>query len=62
VEIYSSLASVMTVVSFFVFIGIVAWAYSGRRKAAFDAAARAPFALPDEPEAVSRFTSNGARR
>ncbi len=47
-ELYSILASVMTVVSFVVFIGIVLWAYSGRRKSAFDAAAQAPFALDDD--------------
>jgi cytochrome c oxidase cbb3-type subunit IV len=47
-EIYSSLASICTLISFVVFIGIVAWAYSGRRKQAFDAAALEPFALPDE--------------
>ena len=37
-----------TVLSFLVFIGIVAWAYSSRRKQPFEAAARAPFALPDD--------------
>ena len=39
------LGSITTVVAF---LAIVAWAYSGRRKAAFDAAANAPFALPDD--------------
>jgi len=39
---------VTTVVSFLAFIGIVAWAWSGRRRAAFEAAANAPFALPDD--------------
>ena len=38
----------MTVVSFTVFLGIVAWAYSRARKDAFAKAAREPFALPDE--------------
>ena len=47
-QIYSILASVTTVVSFLVFIGIVLWAFSARRKAAFDEAALAPFALDDE--------------
>jgi len=47
-EIYSTLASVLTLVSFVMFIGIVAWAYSSRRKADFEAAAREPFALPDD--------------
>lgn len=47
-EIYSILASVTTVISFVIFIGIVLWAWSGRRKPAFEAAANAPFALDDE--------------
>jgi cytochrome c oxidase cbb3-type subunit 4 len=42
------LSSVMTVVSFVTFIGIVFWAYSRKRKPAFDEAANAPFALPDD--------------
>ena len=42
------LSSVMTVVSFVTFIGIVFWAYSRKRKRAFDDAANAPFALPDD--------------
>ncbi|MFO1323211.1 MAG: cbb3-type cytochrome c oxidase subunit 3 [Burkholderiales bacterium] len=46
------LSSVMTVVSFVTFIGIVVWAYSRKRKRAFDEAANAPFALPDDAESV----------
>jgi cytochrome c oxidase cbb3-type subunit 4 len=42
------LGSITTVVGFVAFLAIVAWAYSSRRKSAFDEAARAPFALPDE--------------
>jgi cytochrome c oxidase cbb3-type subunit 4 len=38
----------MTVVSFVTFLGIVAWAWSKRRREAFALAANAPFALPDE--------------
>ena len=49
-EIYSTLASVFTVLSFVVFIGIVVWAYSKRRAQAFAAAALEPFALPDEAD------------
>jgi len=40
--------SIWTVLVFIVFIGIIIWAYSGRRKKDFDAAAR--LALDDEPE------------
>ncbi len=47
-EIYSIIGSITTVVSFFLFIGIVLWAYSKRRQPAFAAAANAPFALPDD--------------
>jgi cytochrome c oxidase cbb3-type subunit 4 len=41
-------SSVFTVVTFVTFIGIVAWAYSKRRREAFAQAANAPFALPDD--------------
>jgi len=37
-----------TVIPLITFLGIVTWAYSRRRKAAFSEAANAPFALPDE--------------
>jgi len=47
-SLYSVLSSVMTVLSFAIFVGIVAWAYSKRRRAAFEEAANAPFALPDD--------------
>ncbi len=39
----NTLRSVVTVVTFFVFIGIVAWAWSGRNADSFDEAARLPF-------------------
>ena len=47
-EIYSIIGSVLTAVSFVVFIGIVMWAYSSRRTQDFAQAANEPFALPDE--------------
>lgn len=34
---------IVTVVALLVFIGIVAWAWSGRNKARFEEAARLPF-------------------
>jgi cytochrome c oxidase cbb3-type subunit 4 len=52
-ELYSTLSSVFTVLSFSIFVGIFAWSWSGRRRAAFAAAANAPFALPDEPPAAA---------
>ena len=36
--------SIWTIVVMVTFLGIVAWAYSGKRKASFDEAARLPFA------------------
>jgi len=47
-QIYSILASAMTVISFVMFIAIVVWAYSKHRKAPYQDAANAPFALPDD--------------
>ena len=47
-ETYSTLSSIFTVISFVVFLGIVHWAWSSRRKSSFAAAAVEPFALPDE--------------
>jgi cytochrome c oxidase cbb3-type subunit IV len=44
------LHSIMTVVTFITFLGIVIWAYSRKRKSAFDEAANAPFALPDDAD------------
>ncbi len=39
----NTLRSVTTVLSFVVFLGIMVWAWSGRRSADFDQAARLPF-------------------
>ena len=47
-NIYGILGSAITVLSFLTFLGIVAWAYSSRRRGAFEEAANAPFALPDD--------------
>ncbi|HUX26481.1 MAG TPA: cbb3-type cytochrome c oxidase subunit 3 [Burkholderiales bacterium] len=47
--------SIITVISFAIFIGIVLWAYSDRRKTAFDQAARLPFDEEDgEPGSGER--------
>lgn len=53
------LSSIVTVVFFVTFIGIVVWAYSSKRRKAFDDAANAPFALPDDGTAGSRADSRG---
>ena len=44
----SIIGSVSTVVAVATFGGIVIWAYAERRRSAFEDAADAPFALPDE--------------
>jgi len=53
----------ITVASFATFIGIVTWAASRKRRPAFEVAAAAPFALPDEAEHAARLdraSSTGA--
>jgi cytochrome c oxidase cbb3-type subunit 4 len=40
----NDLRSAVTVVSLLVFVGIVVWTWSSRRRDGFDAAARLPFA------------------
>lgn len=49
---YSDLSSMMTVVMMAVFIGIVLWAWSGKRREDFEAAARVP--LEDDAPAEQR--------
>ena len=46
----NDLRIIITVVAFITFIGIVLWAYSSKRKTAFDEAARLPFAGDDANE------------
>ena len=52
-NIYSVISIAATVLTFLAFLGIVAWAWSRRRATAFEAAANAPFALPDDAAAPS---------
>ena len=56
------LHSIMTVIAFVTFIGIVVWAYSRKRKSAFDEAANAPFALPEEGGGTGCGTIQRAER
>ena len=51
-EIVSLLGVVTTVLAVVAFTGVVAWAYSARRREAFEHAANAPFALPDDAVGV----------
>ena len=56
------LSSTVTVVSFAVFVGIVLWAASARRKPAFATAANAPFALPDEHLVITDHKTEAVER
>ena len=59
-NIYSILSVAATVLSFLSFLGIVAWAYSSRRRAAFAEAANAPFALPGRERRSDRHRCGAA--
>jgi cytochrome c oxidase cbb3-type subunit 4 len=47
-----SLRSIITVLSFVLFIGIVWWAYSDRRKATYDAAAKSVLDDDDQSSVI----------
>ena len=49
---FTFIQSIWTIVVMVTFLGIVAWAFSSKRKAAFDEAARLPF--EDEAPAEKR--------
>lgn len=56
----NDIRSIMTAVMFVVFMGIVFWAWSGRRKSDFEAAARLP--LDDdfaEQEMARKYRNEG---
>ena len=54
----NDIRSLITVLSFAAFLGIVFWAWSAKRKPAFDEAANLPFADEDVP---ARQPETGAR-
>lgn len=56
----NDIRSAITVLSLLVFLGIVAWAWSSRRRGAFAEAARLPFA--DTLDAAADVDHDGARR
>ena len=58
-DLYPILSSIVTVVAFATFVGIVLWAIAPRNRAAFEQAARLPFALPEEP--VEQRAREGSR-
>jgi cytochrome c oxidase cbb3-type subunit 4 len=56
----SLIQSVWTLVVLVLFVGIVIWAWSGKRKQAFDEAANIPFNEDDMPtENTSKENSHG---
>jgi cytochrome c oxidase cbb3-type subunit 4 len=51
---------IWTVVVLVLFVGIVIWAWSSKRKQAFDEAANIPFSEDDKPaEKISKENSHG---
>jgi len=57
---YPLIQSVWTVVVLVLFVGIVIWAWSGKRKQDFDEAANIPFNEDDMPtEKTSKENSHG---
>lgn len=55
----NDLRSIITVVSFLLFVGIVCWAWSGARRADFDEAARLP--LDDDQPLPLRDNTSSSR-
>ena len=52
--IFNLIGAVTTVLSMLAFAAVVWWAYGRARRARFDAAAQAPFALPDDAVDVAQ--------
>lgn len=52
----NDLRSLVTVLAFVAFLGIIAWAWSDRRKAVYDAAARMPLDEEETPAQAPRNT------
>jgi cytochrome c oxidase cbb3-type subunit IV len=50
-EYLNDMRAAMTVIAFLTFLGIVYWAYSGRRKKRFEDAAQLPFTEDDDSAA-----------
>ena len=58
---YSLIQSIWTVVVMVLFVGIVIWAWSGKRKQRFDEAANIPFSEDDLPptDKISKENPHG---
>jgi cytochrome c oxidase cbb3-type subunit 4 len=50
----NDIRAIQTLIAFVCFIGIVIWAYSSKRKKAFEEAARLPFDQDDAPASAER--------
>ena len=61
-SVYTILGTATTVLAFVAFLGIVAWAWGSGRRKAFDEAANAPFALPDEVDEPAGGNDNRGER
>ncbi|MGB5606305.1 MAG: cbb3-type cytochrome c oxidase subunit 3 [Gammaproteobacteria bacterium] len=55
---YSLIQSIWTVVVLVLFVGIVIWAWSGKRKQRFDEAANIPFDEDEAPQAGKNSKEN----
>ena len=55
----NDLRTLITTLSFAVFVGIVYWAYGSRQRSRFDEAAQLPFADEDLPGATSTRKPGG---
>lgn len=61
-DMLNELRSIITVVAFVTFLGIVLWAWSGRRRSAFAQAARIPLDDNDVPQENGEQAAAGVER
>lgn len=61
-DMLNELRTIITVVAFVTFLGIVVWAWSGRRKTAFTQASRIPLDDDDVPPAAEVQAKAGIER
>lgn len=57
----NDLRSILTVLGLLCFLGIVAWAYSGRARKGFEEAAQLPFSDEDLPVAGGGHSKEGKK-
>ena len=61
-DMLNELRTIITVVAFVTFLGIIVWAWSGRRKTAFTQASRIPLDDDDLPPAPRAQAKAGVER